>query len=1254
MERVIIDKSDTVLEIEVKTNVSKAIKDMDKLFRSLKKLEKIDVSNIEVLNKINSSNLIKIEQEIKSLNSEINRLQKTGTINFTSVANGLDLKNSLGIDTNILDKQADSCIVLSDYISSVSLDFEKLIQDMASVDSLGELDKMFGNMLSNAFGPFRVILDDTLQHVIGFTQKVTEALGAIFGWKFEVGSTAGTFDDWSSNAQNVAASTGVAAKNVEKMSKGVRAFDELNVIKTQDTSYSSGGVGNSGASIGGEFVKTKTIWDNYKSDIDTLSKLGSYIGETLTKALNQINWSRIYEGARNFGKGLADFLNALISPDLFGAVGQTIAKALNTAIYAALSFGQNFNFENFGYSIASAINNFFENFDFKVLAQTLNTWVNGVKQIIVTAITNIHWGDVFKGIGTFFSNLDVNATFLLMIPAIKKLYPLLDNIVLTFTALSGNTAALSKLTASFPKLGKVVKIASDSFSYLKTGIQNGQFFAGLNLGIENIRNNLTGLQKGIIGVVAVVGEFKVMKNAFSDIVRDSNNVGASLGKIAAAASLASLALYTAFGPAGLAVAAITGVVALIVGIKEAFNEIRVEEIGNSIKKAFSNPGGISLEEITNQYTNTIQKIGEGFCNITEKSSELQQADLNIRDTWLEIEKIETSMNMGVLSVEEGTSKLTELFEKLSMTAKEKFTSLEDTLIIAFGENGILSKVYDKLGISVENTVTTILQINDKVENRIKELTELLSTTDPSNPNYWEYKEELANLMTQADKLTESINNYELALSQIDYSNLIIEDGSLDKEKLEKFLNEVAITTQEANENVTNAIEGIKASLTEELKYAIDYYGENSPQAEEIQEKLNALPRALELLKRDISLKAVELTDVIQLDFINSINGIIQNAKSEWGEKGFWGQAWNRITGGAASETGYVKEAVDKQKKNIEELSLAIKSSFDNLKIDNVAWGSEALEEIYKALFDFQSEYIGNRDLQGVLNDNYKEIIDGATEGIAQLAKERAAEFGSNTIIGYDESIENNSDSSKEVVETWMTKVVQAIHNSAMRFGSPSKTTEQFGMDTIEGYNIGIIKNEDKTINEISIYINKILDKFSDIKLPFMQIGIDAMNGLYDGFASMESTLYKKLEEIAYNLTNTIKTTLQIHSPSKVMFELGDYTMQGFQNGLENVYLPILVSMKKFSYILQAVPMSSMNNIYKKSPYVAITNDCLSSYDRCKQDYFETNILLRQLLTVVQEGKIIEINGKEIGRTSLHYIQGEERRLKKALVGQYNN
>lgn len=40
MERVIIDKKDTVLEIEVKTNLSKKIQNIDKLFRSLKNLKK--------------------------------------------------------------------------------------------------------------------------------------------------------------------------------------------------------------------------------------------------------------------------------------------------------------------------------------------------------------------------------------------------------------------------------------------------------------------------------------------------------------------------------------------------------------------------------------------------------------------------------------------------------------------------------------------------------------------------------------------------------------------------------------------------------------------------------------------------------------------------------------------------------------------------------------------------------------------------------------------------------------------------------------------------------------------------------------------------------------------------------------------------------------------------------------------------------------------------------------------------------------
>ena len=42
--------------------------------------------------------------------------------------------------------------------------------------------------------------------------------------------------------------------------------------------------------------------------------------------MESIDWDKVYEKAENFGKGLADFLNGLISPRLFGNVGKTIAN----------------------------------------------------------------------------------------------------------------------------------------------------------------------------------------------------------------------------------------------------------------------------------------------------------------------------------------------------------------------------------------------------------------------------------------------------------------------------------------------------------------------------------------------------------------------------------------------------------------------------------------------------------------------------------------------------------------------------------------------------------------------------------------------------------------------------------------------------------------------------------------------------------------------------------------------------------------
>ena len=319
MERVIIDKSGTVLEIEVKTNVSKAIKDIDKLFRSLKKLEKIDVSNIKMLNKMDSSNLIKLEKRIQSLSSGISNLQKMNTS----------------------------------------------------------------------------VLDSTLQHVNIFTQHISEALFAIFGWEFKSDNTGAVLNDWSNSAQNVVKSTGIATKNIAKMSRGIRAFDELNNIITP-REYSGAGAGNNV-----NLVQIDIVWNDYKGDINTLYNFGDYVEKILTESVNQIDWDNIYKGAINFGIEFSDFLKDLISIDLFGSLETVITNTLKNVFNSALSFNPTFNLQNFGDLNINGSVNFNVEFNFGDITNTINIWVEQIWETIKNSFKSLN---VFGQLGILMVN----------------------------------------------------------------------------------------------------------------------------------------------------------------------------------------------------------------------------------------------------------------------------------------------------------------------------------------------------------------------------------------------------------------------------------------------------------------------------------------------------------------------------------------------------------------------------------------------------------------------------------------------------------------------------------------------------------------------------------------------------------------------------------------------------------------------------------------------------------------------------------
>lgn len=283
-----------------------------------------------------------------------------------------------------------------------------------------QLGSIVGGVLINAFKPFIQALNSVMGAVINFAQVVSDALGAIFGWEYQVGGgVANDMENAAGAAEDIEDATGGAADNAKKLNKYIAAWHEVNNMTSNEGSKGSGGGGGgagtgSGTADGGQWVQAESIWEKYTSSIDSLYGLGEYISKVLTQTMNDIDWDSIYQSASNFGSGLASFLNGLISPELFGALGTTIGGALNTALYGLNSFGVTFDWTDFGESIAAGINNFFSTFDFALLANTIDVWVQGIWTTITTALTKIEWSTVFDGIKDFLSHIDLETVAIII------------------------------------------------------------------------------------------------------------------------------------------------------------------------------------------------------------------------------------------------------------------------------------------------------------------------------------------------------------------------------------------------------------------------------------------------------------------------------------------------------------------------------------------------------------------------------------------------------------------------------------------------------------------------------------------------------------------------------------------------------------------------------------------------------------------------------------------------------------------------
>lgn len=340
-----------------------------------------------------------------------------------------------GIEAKVSEMtQAEKTMLRYQYVlsqtSNIQGDFSRTSDTWANQvrilkQNLQALASVVGGTLINAFKPFITWLNKALGAVISFAETVGNALGKIFGWKIlhtPASNAADAYDTLANGLEDAGDAGDDAADGIDKAKKSaeeykntVLGFDELNKLSDPTKTASSGsgsGSGNgsgSGSGSGGsadgtgadfQLVKNNNWLEEYKSGIDNLFELGRYISNALSKAMESIDWQSVYEKARKFGTGLADFLNGLITPRLFANIGKTIAGAMNTVLNAADAFLDRFDFTNLGKSLASGINAFFSTYDFGLKAKVFYKSINGIAEAIKAAADDIEWGMIGDKIST--------------------------------------------------------------------------------------------------------------------------------------------------------------------------------------------------------------------------------------------------------------------------------------------------------------------------------------------------------------------------------------------------------------------------------------------------------------------------------------------------------------------------------------------------------------------------------------------------------------------------------------------------------------------------------------------------------------------------------------------------------------------------------------------------------------------------------------------------------------------------------------
>ncbi|AKA68554.1 transglycosylase SLT domain-containing protein [Clostridium scatologenes] len=201
-----------------------------------------------------------------------------------------------------------------------------------------------------------------------------------------------------------------------------------------------------------------------------------------------------------------------------------------------------------------------------------------------------------------------------------------------------------------------------------------------------------------------------------------------------------------------------------------------------------------------------------------------------------------------------------------------------------------------------------------------------------------------------------------------------------------------------------------------------------------------------------------------------------------------------------------------------------------------------------------SKIISNRESMNMVKPKNNQLPNMAfSSTIASQSKSMNPEtnkWGQDIPDNLAKGIKNNTKSVTDAVTFMATKIRELIHFSVPDKG-PLSDFDTYSVDMLKNFGTGIKNNTKLVIDPTTNMSTGVKTVYSQLSTESNTYGQQAIQEFGNGVQNMTNNLTDIVKTLTDKVIQQFKSGFGIHSPSKVMFEMGGHLMQGLINGMTN-------------------------------------------------------------------------------------------------------